>query len=375
MPPVTPIVPFNFGFASPYVPAHQRQQGPQLPPQPGPFQQLAGVGLQGASVGVARGVGNRVAEALGGGASQVAAPNVVSATRPLTTAANVSTPNVLGASRVPGTQAASATGGLGSVLTPALGAAGVIGGGYGLARDFGERTPVSGALSGASIGGGAALLGAPLGPVGIGLAALGGGLLGSIKTGKHEDQKKRDKFRDRLQEIGVAFKPEGSGSHHIKTAEGVDFDIGLDGGYQDERGDALYNLDFNNETTGKTIGLLNPLMMALSGGDEKSTSDFVGYFTNAIEQTGGDPLANARKFYDDAGLDQLGAYEALDELRANDKISSNEHAAFLNGVNTVFGGELSAEDRVRRKNINDPFNVSGVDVPVRFEIAEYLKGG
>ena len=125
-------------------------------------------------------------------------------------------------------------------------------------------------------------------------------------SNKHEDQLWRDRARKSAEEKGFAQVNE-NGSHVVTLADGSKYDIGVDGIERGQMGQA-YNVDLNNPIARKMAGQLQPLALALVGdttGDpkrrEKLVSDMTGYLTNAA-MSNGDPEANLRKMYADAGI-------------------------------------------------------------------------
>lgn len=293
---------------------------------------LTGDATTGGSLGSAAGAG-------AGSAGALSAPQLVSVS-PTTSAT--------GAAATGGTSAAETGSALGSAA-PYLGLAGAGLGAYGLYQGFGKGDARGGALSGSALGGGLAaasplLLGTgPVGwgalALGAGLGALGGGLVGSIKSGKHEDQNRRDDVRANLQQSGLL-----DNNYNLKLANGGLFDIGKDGGPRAEYGGRRpYELDFSGGAKpyqGDTIAAVNPLAEIVTNGDDKLRSDFAGYFTNAAMSNAGDVNAarqNALAFYKQAGLDANKATSAINQLEQAGKITKDEANVYRAGIGQVFG--------------------------------------
>lgn len=153
-----------------------------------------------------------------------------------------------------------------------------------------------------------------------------------ITSGKHPDQYRRDAVRDYLKEIGAV-----GDDYMLELADGAGaYDIGKDGS------DARYNLDFNKEGVGDLVGLAQGLAAALTGGDQKLTSDFTGYLVNAA-MSGGDPVANLRHFAEKMKLDHDTAYGLVHQLAQpgaegeSAKLSKELSDAYKNGLDQLFG--------------------------------------
>ena len=169
-----------------------------------------------------------------------------------------------------------------------------------------------------------------------------------IGSGKGGSQKKRDALRNRLQEIGFAFKPEGSSSHHITLADGTPFDIGRDigtpgtnKGIIGPKGKELeqWEIDWRRDNIGNVVGGVNPLAEILSGGDDKLRIALSGYLTNAALESG-DVAQNIRHFYEKSGVSSPEqASKMIDDLLANQKVTEEQAIAFKGGINDVFAGK------------------------------------
>lgn len=242
--------------------------------------------------------------------------------------------------------AEAGAGGIGNIVAPIALAHGA----YQLASDFGERDPKGGAIAGAQIGGGVGFFfGGP--GVGAAIGATVGGLIGNIKTGKHIDQKNRDRFRSGLQELGLIDE-----DHRVQFSDGSVFDMGKDGGARlinhDGQGNRpFYDADPTSPFGHQAVGWVNPLAVTLARGNVKLANDFAGYFANAV-MTDSQSLEEVRlkvvELYQQAGISTKEMLEALNALRKEGKITNEELAAFAVGLDTVFkpgtGQELSIEE-------------------------------
>lgn len=186
---------------------------------------------------------------------------------------------------------------------------------------------LGGAASGAGMG---AMAGSMFGPgpgtlIGAGIGGLAGAILGNVGHGPNfYEQEDREKVQKGLK--GTGFLSD-TGNLDLP---GGSFQIGTEDKLPS--GDFRFNTDQSRGDTGGIIGAVNPLAALLTGGDEKLTSDFAGYFTNAA-QVGGDPGENIRAMYQKAGLDYNTAMAAIDSL----KIPDAQKRAYQNGINQLFG--------------------------------------
>lgn len=257
-----------------------------------------------------------------------------------------------------GAYASQATSGaaLDATTAPAVGLAnylgplGIIAGGYGLGQNFGQRKPLPMGLSGAALGGGAALsaplIGAtfPVGlPAALAIGALAGGGLGMIKSGKHEDQVRRDQVRGSLQSTGLL-----DSDYNIETAKGNRFNVGVDGGPRPEYGSDSsgrpiyrFNVQKDRPFSSQTVAWVNPLAEIITRGDDKLRSDFAGYFTNAA-LSDADNLegirANVLHFIEKAGLNKDSMYKGLQALKDSKGITDQEYNVYAHNLDILFGG-------------------------------------
>jgi len=214
---------------------------------------------------------------------------------------------------------------------PYLGALAAVHGGYNLVSNFGNQSALQGGLSGAETGAGIGTMVLPgVGTaVGAGVGALAG-LASSLfhDSGKDKDQKRRDAVRAGLKKAGVI-----DDAYNITTAGGNKFDIGRDGS------EKLYNFDPNSTPyTTQVSGYAIPLSYLAGGGDQKLSSDFTGYFTNAALSDAKDAssakanvLAIANKFGDANAIKGQ-----LTQLKDQGKLDQAHYDAALNGVDSLF---------------------------------------
>ena len=181
--------------------------------------------------------------------------------------------------------------------------------------------------------------------------AMGLGTVGSmIGSGKGTDQRRRDAWRKWGEKVELLEKREnakGKNSHHVQLVDGSYFDVGLDEGNKTEDGLRIHDVNFDNPMAGEVVGMINPLAAISVGGTKGKTKGLqehsTGYLTNAALSSGdiNQARANALSFYQKVGLDKQGAIESLNELLEKEKITPEEHKAFIGGVNTVFAGDTT----------------------------------
>lgn len=168
--------------------------------------------------------------------------------------------------------------GAASLLGKAVPYLGLIEGGFGMFKNFGDRDPVGGASNGmaigASIGSIFPVVGTAIGSV---VGAVAGALMGCIQSGKHKDQKQRDTVRAALQDAGVIDK-----NYTLPLADGSRYDIGKDGGKRAEFGGLRpYEIDFTRPFAHEATAMGLEIAKLFSNGNQKIESDFAGYFANA----------------------------------------------------------------------------------------------
>ena len=184
---------------------------------------------------------------------------------------------------------------------------------------------------------GSSNIGSAFKPLGMALAAVGG-LLGFIKAGKHQDQIQRDNVRQVLQENGALDQ-----NWSIGLADGSRYNIGVDGKAQAEFGNLrAFELDFSKKNVSQTVGLVNPFMAVLSGGNKKIQSDFTGYFVRAAMSNAGEDMSkikeNVSAIFNQIGMSAEQLVGGLVELARQGKITQSELSAYLNGAKTLFSG-------------------------------------
>lgn len=275
-----------------------------------------------------------------GGGAGVAAPNLVGASH-IPSSSTLAAPEVLGASKLPANS--SLLGGVG----PAVGLAGVA---YAATKNFldnGGKELVQGEVNKNNAINAVLDTNPVTGWINPIAKALGGKTLGKMLggSGKGEDQQRRDAVRDKLEEAGF-FGKNNEGYHTVKLADGSFFNVGRDIGENrevaDSQGKKLHAFDLTpEEIASEEVGALNPLIAAMVGGDDKLTSDFTGYLTQAARSKG-DSKENVKSFYNQAGLGERElALNAINDLHAAGRIDDWEKVAYQNGINEFFGDDGS----------------------------------
>jgi len=275
-----------------------------------------------------------------GGSSAIAAPQLISATRVPAAAAG----------GVPGAPAA----GMGSYVGPAMAAAAIAHGGYGLSQNFGKRKPGRMAVAGAETGAGIGyFVGGPVGAgIGGGIGAITGGAAGMIKSGRHQDHEQRSNMRDQLAQTGFALRTDRLGgtlpSTAVQNPSGTYVPL-ADGSFYDispERGSkqAYEVLDPNKPYSGMAIGWANPIAALATGyPNEKIVGDTAAQLSNGIMSNSGDDVemmrANALSMFERLNMTKDQAMQRLAQLGQEGKLRPQEVAAFQNGLNTLFSGD------------------------------------
>lgn len=360
-------------------------EGSQNPNAPSKTDQLLGIAAPIVGVAAGRAGASRLASALGVGGEQaanVAPPTLLGATRvpsvagsaaPSATAAtggspSVAAPELLGATRAPAAassglfasspigQLAGGNFGLAPILGTAAGIGGAIGGFDLLANSQAGNqvgSTLQGAASGAGIG--TSILPGPGTAIG---AAIGGavGLAKSFEGGKSSDQKGRDDVRNFLEKQGVAFKPEGSGSHHIRLADGSTYDIGQDGRAEFTSFDGSKQIRSGYETDDtnplhEDASRMGVAAFTTATGllpDDKGFNGVASIINGIMSNADGNPeiaQANARKFLEDAGIDQAEAFKRIGHLLDTEQIDIDQARIHQMGINQIFGEDFISEPR------------------------------
>lgn len=214
----------------------------------------------------------------------------------------------------------------------------------------------------AGLGTAGTVLSAAAGAVGGGVV---GGLLGHVWGGKSKAQKQRDSERQALKDMNVAH-PDAKTGHgaFVTLADGTEYDIGKDGhakvpNLEGGGSRPAYNTDPTDKATGQAIGWTQPLaVLALGQGQGKGKDDMTGYLANAVQSNAKGDLEkirqNALSLMRGMGISQGQAIQRLDQLRAAGRITDADYGAFVNGINTLIGHALPANEQPN----------GGIQVPV-----------
>lgn len=175
---------------------------------------------------------------------------------------------------------------------PLTAGAGLWGTWKGMEASNSTASAFGGAQLGAGAAGTAALLGAPLGPLGMlagaGIGAIGGALLGHIGGAKSQVQQQRDDIRKGFQALNIADK-----DHNVTLADGSTYNIGLDGhAMLANQGANLdgkterhpYDVDFSNPWAVAAVPTIKTLAMQMLGekASQKQIDDTTGMLVNAV---------------------------------------------------------------------------------------------
>ena len=163
---------------------------------------------------------------------------------------------------------------------------------------------------------------------------------------RHKDVYARDWVRGGLQKYGFLDE-----KNNLTLADGTKYSVGFDQNHTFTGADGKtqiknsHELDTTNMLAPSTVGMINPIAEIISAGDDKLRSDYAGMFSNAaMSNSGQSPVAtrdNSLKIYKDLGYDTPEkVYVALDNLKAQGRITDGELAAYKNGVANLFSGKL-----------------------------------
>jgi len=327
---------------------------PDIGPTRGSAGQIANTAVnQGANYGIRQGI-----DALGIGGTGGAAANGAAS---YGGSSALAAPEIVGASRVTGAAAGNAGGagaaqgaGVGSYVGPALAAAAIAHGGYGLSQNYGKRKPGRMAVAGAETGAGIGyFVGGPVGAgIGGGIGAVTGGAVGMIKAGRHADHSARSQFRDELAQRGIALRTSELGGNldpaavtnskgtYVPLADGTFYDISPERGSKQ----AYEVLKPEGNWSGQAIGWADALAnLATDARDEKITGDTAAMFTNAIRSNAGDDVemmrANALRMFQQYNINKEQAQQRIMELAKGGKIPQDKAGAYMNAINTMFSGD------------------------------------
>lgn len=218
-----------------------------------------------------------------------------------------------------------------------------------------------GALSGAAVGlsTGAALgsivpgLGTILGAgAGFIVGGIAGAIGGAFGSGKGKGQKLRDGWRDSLQEAGIAQKI--SGSHHVKLADGTDYNIGVDGDNKLVNTDGAMRHYFEADHSNPIVSDLIPSahLIAIATGVDPS-NDGMGLFNNVVgilvnaatSNTAelGVAKRNLRALIPEVSAEQIIA--RVEVLRVQNKLTEEEYHVYMHHMGQLFGAEFRTSSR------------------------------
>jgi hypothetical protein len=241
------------------------------------------------------------------------------------------------------TAAATAAVGGGTLATAAaLGGAAY--GAYGLYKQWDSLDSASGKLKykegneaakGAAYG---AMVGSAIPVVGTALGAVIGGVYGAsakkLKTGKSDDQLRRDVGREKLEKMNFI---DNKGKFVLK--DGSTFEMGQDGGFRYDDGMRAFEVDHNDTLQSTVFGNVLPLAEMISGGDEKLKSDMAGYLTRASISNTKDlnaALGNAKDMAERLGITPQAVDKYTNEGVANQTITEQEALAYKGGFTRLF---------------------------------------
>lgn len=268
-----------------------------------------------------------------------------------------------------------------------LGTAGAaIGAGVGtIAVAASAATAASGAAAGATAGSVVPVVGTIIGGV---LGAAAGALLGAFGSSKSKTQMMRDKWRDAMEQMGIADKIDGS--HHLTLADGSLYNVGKDGGYR------LQNVDGTDRLTTQ-VDSSNPLtpdaipeshVFALATGIDPTTNMSEGMWDTVAAQglnaamsnatSAADVSANFRAMLEKGGIDPRQVAMRIEVLRVRNKITEEEYQVYLNKVNNIFNTQLIPTDRAKAhmaivQQISNQPEIAEADKELLLELTDPVK--
>lgn len=242
--------------------------------------------------------------------------------------------------------AGTAGAGLGSAALPVAGAAAYLGGlgytGYQAYDAFkGDNRPAAQKYT-AGLG---SLLGLAGGPIGVGLGAAGGALLGKAFTGgKDKFQKGRDDIRAAMQRTGLIddnYQYEG-------------FDVGKDGGFRLDDGRKIYEVIAGQEDgavwddpeISADVAKLNPLGALFMSDYDEADGYGTGMLYNMLAETGEDGVTDAEilGLYDRMGLTPQEVASTLDVMADEGSLDRADADVFINDLGALTGGTVLDEN-------------------------------
>ncbi len=263
--------------------------------------------------------------------------------QPATATAAATTTSAAGAATALGTAASFA-----NILTG-------IYGGLELAVNWGHSSPTAGASSGMALGASIGTLFCPgLGTaIGAGIGAIAGGLIGAISSGKHKDQKVRDRVRDMLVSARVLNE-----DFTLPLANGSRYDMGKDGGPRDELGGRrAFEVDFNNPLAQYAVAWMNPIIELLSQGNEKIKTDFVGYFANAAI-SGATSLQDVKRNVDSFmarfGISNEKLAQAVAYLAQSGRVNQETARAYMQAIYERANSQFPTNEALVHQSVPSP---------------------
>lgn len=179
-------------------------------------------------------------------------------------------------------------------------------------------------------------------------------------SGKSEDLRTSDMYRERMRDMGI-IKVEPGSEHEEwniylpdKTGAVTKFDIGRDGGggrsahELDEKG--FFNPDGSPTLQGRITGRASALADLITGADDKQATKFAGYFANAgLSAAKGDEESGRvamRSLYQQFGFRNADeAIQGIQELQKAGKIDEERAASQINSIRDTFDTRPLPEEK------------------------------
>ncbi|MCB0335153.1 MAG: hypothetical protein KDD62_02575 [Bdellovibrionales bacterium] len=189
--------------------------------------------------------------------------------------------------------------------------------------------------------------------IGAAVGALAGFAIGKFGSGKSKAQMMRDKWRESMEQTGVAKLIDGS--HHVQLADGSTYNIGVDGSNKLQNLDGserqTFDIDWQNSVATKSIPSAHIFAMA-TGLDPSIESEglwhrAVGQALNAASSNANSEAEVTQNFRAMLGqtMDPRSLALKLEVLRTQNTIGEADYLVYLNSVNQMFNAQFLPTDK------------------------------
>lgn len=181
--------------------------------------------------------------------------------------------------------------------------------------------------------------------------------MAGIRSGKGEDQMRRDGDRKNLRNFGIL-----DDDYRFQMPDGTYYDLGSErlratSTDPDKRGDVLkgivpndraYNINWDTADH-DLVGALNPLAYVTANGDEKRQADLVGQFYNMAMQSD-DPYAVVEALYSkfaEQGLGRDQMAQLIQQRAEESELDASIRDAYISGVDVNTRNQLGQSNAPR----------------------------